>query len=507
MRDYMKIEQLLIRTTKPDQTKEDYELKTRMERAGFIKTQEKMTFYTPLGIMFRDVVEQYIIDFLSKENFLEGHIPKAEFVSDMISNIAMINDVLVSSYKDLPVRLFYKETLNINQDSQPSLWQIKTQKILGLSCIGYEEEDMENLICKILASLLKNIVSSNDTLFYPLVSGKDTFHPAKNLTEKKQEKLNYPKNEQVKVETKGIKTVKELCGYLSVAPQDILKTMIYSHGDIDYAVIILGSLEVDLVKLSRVLGLPEGKLAPKSEASIKADLGVSPGYMGPVGLKVNEILIDHSVIKEKSYVTGSNVENYHLLGVTYGRDYTGNFYDLAKDSTERRGWVLAEKRERLPMLRVQSAFSTQEFVPLQAGYINVDRLVLALCHEAMDSKGFNFPKTLKWFQGVVTTVDPRNEEALQAAGRVYDILTDAGFKMILDDRRNRLGSKFNDYDLISIPYRIILGKSFEEEFDLKDREGKMIKVNFENVESIFKDMVKESKLILGEKVEVKDETL
>lgn len=503
----MKIEQLLIRTTKKDQTKEDYELNNRMERAGFIKTQDKMSFYTPLGIMFRDVVEQYIIDLLTRENFVEGHIPKTEFVSDMISKIAMINDVLVTSYKDLPVRLFYRETLNINQDSQPSLWQIKTQKILGLSCIGYEEEDMENLIRKVLASLLKTIESFDTTLFYPLISGRDTFHLDKDLAEKDKEKLDYSLKKQVKVETTGRNTVKGLCGYLSVAPQDILKTMIYSHGDSDYAVILVGSKDVDLVKLARVLGLPEGELAPKSKDRIKEELKVSPGYMGPVGLKVNEILIDYSVIKEKPYVTGANEENYHLLGVTYGRDYTGNFYDLAKDSTEETGWVLAEKRERLPMLRVQSALSKQEFVPLQAGYINVDRLVLALCHQAMDSKGFNFPKSLKWFQGVVTAVDPREKEALEAVGRVYDILTDAGFRVILDDRRDRLGSKFNDYDLISIPYRIILGKSFEEGFDLKDREGNMIRVNLENVESIFREIVLESKLKLDESVEVENETL
>lgn len=503
----MKIEQLLIRTTKPDQTKEDYELNNRMERAGFIKTKEKMTFYTPLGIIFRDAVEQYVTDFLTKENFVEGHIPKAEVVSDMISKIAMINDVLVTSYKDLPVKLFYRETLNINQDYQASLWQMKTQKILGLSSIGSEEDNMGNLIHKILASLLKTVISSENALFYPLISGKDTFHLTKTLSDKKKEKIDYPLKNQVKVETMGVKTVNELCRYLLVTPRDILKTMVYSHGENDYAVIVSGSKEVDLTKLTRILGLQEGQLAPKNEYSIKTELGVSPGYIGPVGLKVNEILIDHSVIKEKPYVAGANEENYHLLGVTYGRDYKGNFYDLSKDLTEKRGWALAEKRERLPMLRVQNALSKQEFVPLQAGYINVDRLVLAICHQTMDSKGFNFPEKLKWFQGVVTTVDPRDKEALEALGQVYDILLKAGFKMILDDRRDRLGSKFNDYDLISIPYRIILGKSFTEGFDLKNRQGEIIKVNFENVESTFREIVLKSNMNLDESVEEKNETL
>ncbi len=503
----MRIKQLFLKTAKQDQTKLNNHLENTMERAGFIRKHENIFFYTPTGLLLRNTLEKNIIDILENEGFMEGHIPKSSTVSSMVLNIGMVNDALATSYKDLPMKFYYQEMLDFNKEGHKSLWQTKTQKVLSFSMADLPENKMEDPIEKILSSLFKNIPNYEGAYFYPMMEAKESYKKPGLDKAGEMDVLKYNKVQQTKVETPAKKTVKEVCEYLSITEEDLLKTMIYSHGQNDYGVIVLGTKEVDVLKLTRVLGLEMGSLVQKEECRVKEDLSVSPGYLGPVGLKVSRILIDRQVIKEKPYVAGANEDNYHLTGIVYGRDYKGDFYDLVKDCKEEKGWVLGECREGLPMLRVQNALSGLDYIPLEAGYINIDRLLLAICHQSLTREGFKLPSNIGWFDAVVTVVDARDKDALEATYEIEQSILNAGLKVLLDDRKDRLGSKFRDYDLISIPYRIIVGRNFKEGFDFKDSSGKSISVNFQNVVAMLENAVLKSKKELLKDTEEKNETL
>ena len=477
----MRIKQLMIRTAKPDQTKENNTLENMMERAGLIKKHENLFFYTPLGILLRNRVEKNVIDYLVENGFIEGHLPKSQTVSTMMSNISKVNKTLISSYKDLPVKLFYKGEIHGSRESQTSLWLTESQTVLVFSMAGLYEEKIEVYVARMFALILKDIQEYEGAYFYPLLSGKESFKTIFERGNKDSEPVLYPRVERVLVETPAKRTVKEVCEYLSISEDDLLKTMLYTDGERDYGVLIPGSKEVDLRKLARVLGVDVGGITQKEESKVSQNLAIVPGYLGPVGLRVSRILIDYHVLREKPYVTGGNKEDYHLKGVMYGRDYKGDFYDLAVDPEEEKGWVLGEIRTDLPMIRVQNAESGLDYIPLQAAYLNLDRWMLSVCHQAMEKNGFHFPKNMGWFDAVVTVADRRDLEALEGIEKVYQLLINAGVNVILDDRKDRLGSKFRDYDLVSIPQRIILGKNFEEKFDLKNFEGELVSVNFQNV--------------------------
>ncbi len=507
LREYMRIEKLFVKTAKKDQTKDSNLLENRMERASFIKRYDNTFFYTPLGLLLRNNIENYIVNYIEGEGFVEGHLPNITTLSSMIKETSLVNNILVSSYKDLPLKLYYREVIEFNREYHLSLWQTKAQRVIGFSTAEYDVGAIKLFMNKLMASLKVPMVFYERTYYFPHFLAKESFKKTGESDDKSTELSRFDKVEPIKIETPMKKTVQEVCKFLSIPAEDLLKTMIFADDENDFGVIVLGSNEIDLIKLTRVLGLPEGSLKPKVERALKEDLNLAPGYLGPSGLKVSRILIDHHVVKDKPYIAGANEENYHIKGIIYGRDYKGDFYDLVKDHNEENGWVMGELREDLPMLRVQNAQSGLDYVSLQAGYINIDRLMLAICQLSMKEEGFIFPKNIGWFDIVVTMVDRRDEEASDAAKKVYQTILEAGFNVVMDGRNQRMGSKFNDYDLISIPYRVIVGKNFREGFDLKDYEGNLVSVNFENLVATLERAVLESKIESVGKTEEKNETL
>ncbi len=502
----MRIKQLNVKTAKQDQTRSDSILENMMERAGFIRKQDNIFFLTPLGLLLRNTLEKYIFDVLQRDGFMEAHIPISSSVASMTSNIAMVNNALVSSYKDLPMKFYYQEMIKFNKDGHKTLWRAEYQKVIAFSTLG-ETEKIKSLMEKILDSLFEKSPLYEGTYFCPMSEAKESYRVSKTVDNLEQEAILYSKDASIKVKTPGKKTVHEVCDYLSIKEDDLLKTMIYSHEEDNFGVIVLGSKEVDIIKLTRVLGFEQGSVVLKEEKQVKESLLVSPGFIGPGGLKVTRILIDRQVIKDKPYVAGANEEDFHVKGIIYGRDYKGDFYDLTKSSEEERGWSLGENREELPKVRVQNALSGLDYAPLEAAYINIDRLMLGICHQSMRSQGFDFPKNIGWFDAVITVVDARDGDALEAAEKAYETILDAKLKVIIDDRKDRLGSKYRDYDLISIPHRIIIGKNFHEGFELKDFYGNSISVNFQNLVAKLKSAVLISKKELLNLTEEKNETL
>ena len=120
------------------------------------------------------------------------------------------------------------------------------------------------------------------------------------------------------VHTPGATTIAALCAALNCAPEDTLKSVFYAAGDELVLALIRGDLEVNEVKLRNLLHQDVRALS-KEEA---AAFGLVAGYAGPVGLTAKaRIVVDDSVVDAGGLVSGANQADYHLAGVTYGRDY------------------------------------------------------------------------------------------------------------------------------------------------------------------------------------------
>ena len=103
-------------------------------------------------------------------------------------------------------------------------------------------------------------------------------------------------------------------------------------------------------------------------------------------------------------------------------------------------------------------------VVLQMGCygIGVSRVLSAAVEQHHDDRGIIWPKAMAPYHASLVVVNINNEEQMEAGEKLYKELQDAGFDILLDDRKERAGVKFNDADLIGLPVRITVGKKISE---------------------------------------------
>jgi prolyl-tRNA synthetase len=94
--------------------------------------------------------------------------------------------------------------------------------------------------------------------------------------------------------------------------------------------------------------------------------------------------------------------------------------------------------------------------------IGVERLMAAAVELHSDEAGIVWPTSIAPFHVVITVVNMKDQALVEAAERIYAELEAAGVEALLDDRDERAGVKFNDADLIGVPYRITVGKKIKE---------------------------------------------
>ena len=109
--------------------------------------------------------------------------------------------------------------------------------------------------------------------------------------------------------------------------------------------------------------------------------------------------------------------------------------------------------------------------------IGVERTAAAIIEQHNDEKGIIWPLSVAPYHVVIVPANMKNEEQISIAENIYNDLQAMGVEVLLDDRDERIGVKFNDSELIGIPMRITVGKNINEgkvEFKLRHKEDKEI---------------------------------
>jgi prolyl-tRNA synthetase len=103
--------------------------------------------------------------------------------------------------------------------------------------------------------------------------------------------------------------------------------------------------------------------------------------------------------------------------------------------------------------------------------IGIGRTAAAAIEQNHDEKGIIWPLPLAPFQIHIIPVQDQSERVMIATELIYGTLLRDGVEVLLDDRSERPGVKFNDADLLGIPYQVIVGeKNLKEGFvEMKDR--------------------------------------
>ncbi|WP_446009956.1 proline--tRNA ligase [Candidatus Electrothrix sp.] len=324
-------------------------------------------------------------------------------------------------------------------------------------------------------------------------------------------------NDCTKVETPGTKTVDRVAEFLQVTAKDVIKTMIYLADDEPVAVLVRGDREVQSVKLKKLLDANEVELAENDTAWKLTKLPV--GYIGPVNIPI-KMVADQEVMTMINAVAGANEKGHHLTGVNPGRDFSPAAVGDLRQITEmdccpvcKGSLELTEGIEVGHIFKLGTKYSEamhavyqdqegKEQTMVMGCYgIGISRVVAAAIEQNHDENGIIFPLPLAPFQVIILNLGIKNDETCAATEKLYQDLRGAGLDVLLDDRDERPGSKFKDADLIGIPYRITVGKTWEKEGKVEvrtRRDGSTSLLAYEQAASTIATMVQDELAALNQ---------
>jgi prolyl-tRNA synthetase len=246
-----------------------------------------------------------------------------------------------------------------------------------------------------------------------------------------------------------------------------------------WLLLLRGDHEMNEVKVGKLPGLSEGWRFASSEEILEA-FGSPPGFLGPVGLSASvQVVADRTVAQMSNFVVGANQPDAHRRGVNWGRDLPEPTLvadirnvldgDASPDGQGRLsiqrgievGHVFYLGTKYSEAMRATMLDETGKPCLMEMGCygIGVTRIVGAAIEQNHDDKGIIWPRALAPFEVVICLVGAAKSELVRAAGeRAYADLLAAGVDVMLDDRDERPGAMFADWELIGVPVRVTLGE-------------------------------------------------
>lgn len=282
-----------------------------------------------------------------------------------------------------------------------------------------------------------------------------------------------------KVATPEAKSIEEVSRQLSISPQQTLKTMIVKGASDEnpvVAVCLRGDHQLNELKVEKhpLVATP---LTLADDAEIKAAAGSSAGSVGPVGLQI-PVIADRDAAILTDFACGANEDGYHLTGVNWQRDakfdevfdcrnvVEGDASPDGKGSLEiKRGievghiFQLGTKYSESMKANVLSENGKSVTLTMGCYGIGVSRVVAAAIEQNHDDYGIIWPDSIAPFQIAIVPMNMhRSHRVAEHAEKLYQELTDAGYEVIFDDRKERPGVMFADIELIGVPHRIVISE-------------------------------------------------
>ncbi len=290
-----------------------------------------------------------------------------------------------------------------------------------------------------------------------------------------------------RIATPGQATCADVAKLLGVPLTQTVKSLVLAtdptsqDGDVVrstlWLLLLRGDHDLNEVKAGKLEGL-KGGWRFATAAEIEDHFGCKPGYLGPIGLlKPVKVIADRTVANMADFVCGANQADFHLTGVNWGRDLPepDRVADLrnvvAGDPSPDGLGLLAIQRG----IEVGHVFllGTQYSQPMKATYldeagkpqlmvmgcygIGVTRILGAAIEQSHDERGIVWPTSMAPFEVVICPIGyERSAEVRAAADTLHDSLAGLGIDVMLDDRGERPGAMFADWELLGVPQRVVI---------------------------------------------------
>jgi len=440
----------------------------------------------------------------------------------------------VSSYKQLPVNLYQINT-KFRDELRPRFGVLRSREFIMKDAYSFHADlasleetynKMYKAYCRIFTRCgLKFVAveaesgpiggSASHEFMVPCSAGEDTIVHTEDGTYAaniEKAEIDAPSTEidlinvrsavspMEEVNTPNVGSIDAVCKFLKAAPQQMIKTLIYSvsfggpevpsrHPTASLAAdeirqqtiicLLRGDHELNENKAMHATGTAHIELA--GEGVIQSLTGAAIGFAGPQGLsgKVLKILIDPSVAAMVSGITGANKTDYHVRNVVPGRDFplSGDNVKVtdirnaaAGDTHAGKALVFSKGIEVGHVFKLGTKYSAkldanflddkgQSNACIMGCYgIGINRIMASAIEMSFDPNGIIWPISIAPFEVIITSVSPEDSLISDAAQKIYTQLQAQNIDVLFDDRPERAGVKFKDADLLGIPVRITLGK-------------------------------------------------
>ncbi len=305
----------------------------------------------------------------------------------------------------------------------------------------------------------------------------------------------------VKVSTPNQKTISELTDAHNIDVKTTIKAVMYNVDEKLVIAFVRGDREVNELKVLKAVNGAEINMA---DQVLLDQNNVHEGFVGPIGLNEDiQVIVDNEVANMQTIFCGANEVDVHLNGVNYTRDFSN--YQLAdlreitqgekmtKDGAPVKfargieiGHIFALGQKYTESLEVEFLDQNQKKqTPTMGCYgIGVSRILSAIIEQNNDENGMILPSSIAPFDVHMLPLDYlKKEEQREFSDKLYTELTNAGFKVLLDDTKERPGVKFAQADLLGLPVQIVIGRSFTEGIvEIKKRnEKERVQINVSEV--------------------------
>uniref|UniRef100_UPI0040489150 proline--tRNA ligase n=1 Tax=Polynucleobacter sp. TaxID=2029855 RepID=UPI0040489150 len=283
------------------------------------------------------------------------------------------------------------------------------------------------------------------------------------------------------VATPNSKSCADVASFLKIPLETTVKSLLFAvdqeKGPAKLFMLLLrGDHDLNEVKASKVPGMTESRFA--TEAEILQACHAPAGYLGPVGVSDEvTVVADRTVANMSDFVCGANDEGHHLSGVNWVRDLpepvvmdlrnavigdtspdgkgvvdicrgieVGHIFQLGTRYSEVMGCTYLDQQGKAQ--------------PMQMGCygIGVTRLLGAAIEQGYDERGIIWPISMAPFEIVICPMNYDKSELVKAtAEQLHTELLAAGIDVVLDDRGERPGAMFADWELIGVPFRVVIG--------------------------------------------------
>ena len=291
-----------------------------------------------------------------------------------------------------------------------------------------------------------------------------------------------------KTPTPGKSTCEDVAILLNVPLSTTVKSLVLATDTLNeqgevvksqvWLLLLRGDHDMNEVKVGKLPGM-EGGFRFATLAEIEEHFGCKPGYLGPLNLKKPVHLVaDRDVAVMADWICGANEEDFHITGVNWGRDLPepalvadirnvvagDKSPDGAGELAIERGievghvFYLGTKYSKAMNATFLDETGKPQFLEMGCYGIGITRLPAAAIEQNHDERGIIWPDAIAPFTLVVCPIGMDRSEAVKLeAERIYNGLLAAGVDVILDDRGERPGAMFADWELIGVPHRVTIG--------------------------------------------------